>query len=164
MCQAYFACEGGSKWCNPKDKKIGDAAWDDCVALFPVAVLTTATVNREQEVMLSSPVSLAPLILEQSQCQQSRALIPGMNCSILASFLSFLLLRHSAQRTTACKKYIFWWKYLPFNFPATAFAALNLTVKLTCSRPAEQGRFSGPQPAAVRNYHPRRHLARRWIL
>ncbi|HJQ71112.1 MAG TPA: hypothetical protein VKA70_19205, partial [Blastocatellia bacterium] len=96
-------------------KKIGDAAWDDCVALFPVAVLTTATVNREQEVMLSSPVSLAPQILEQSQCQQTRALIPGMICSNSASFLSFLLLHHSGMRSAACKKYIFWWKYLPFK-------------------------------------------------
>jgi hypothetical protein len=86
--------------------------------LFPVAVLTTATVNREQEVMLSSPVSLAPLILEQSQCQQSLALIPGMICWILASFLSFLLLHHSEERSGACKKYIFWWKYLPFKFLA----------------------------------------------
>ena len=49
-------------------KKIGDAAWEDCVALCPVTVLTTVTENREQEVMLSSPVSLAPLSLEQSRC------------------------------------------------------------------------------------------------
>jgi hypothetical protein len=33
-----------------------------------VTVLTTATENREQEVMLSSPVSLAPLRTEQSRC------------------------------------------------------------------------------------------------
>jgi hypothetical protein len=39
--------------------------------LSPVAVLTTATENREQEVMLSSPVSLAPLSLEQSRCHVS---------------------------------------------------------------------------------------------
>ena len=51
-------------------QKRGDAAWEDCVALFPVAVLTTATVNREQEVMLSSPVSLAPPKPEQSKCHE----------------------------------------------------------------------------------------------
>ena len=34
-----------------------------------VTVLTTVTENREQEVMLSSPVSLAPSTLEQSRCQ-----------------------------------------------------------------------------------------------
>ena len=49
-------------------KKIGDAAWDDCVALCLVTVLTTVTKNREQEVMLSSPVSLAPQTVEQSEC------------------------------------------------------------------------------------------------
>jgi hypothetical protein len=49
-------------------EKIGDAAWEDRIALFPVTVLTTVTENREQEVMLSSPVSLAPLTLEQSRC------------------------------------------------------------------------------------------------
>jgi hypothetical protein len=32
-------------------KKIDDAAWEDCVALVPIAVLTTATENREQEVI-----------------------------------------------------------------------------------------------------------------
>lgn len=48
--------------------KKGDAAWEDCVALLPVAVLTTATKNREQEVMLSSPVSLAPQEQVQSRC------------------------------------------------------------------------------------------------
>jgi len=53
---------------NAPDKKIGDAAWEDCIALFPVTVLTTVTKNREQEVMLSSPVSLAPPVLEQSKC------------------------------------------------------------------------------------------------
>ena len=37
---------------------------------FPVTVLTTATVNREQEVMLSSPVSLAPREPEQSKCHE----------------------------------------------------------------------------------------------
>jgi hypothetical protein len=42
-------------------KKIGDAAWDDCVAILTVTVLTTVTANREQEAMLPSPVSLAPL-------------------------------------------------------------------------------------------------------
>ena len=36
-----------------------------------VTVLTTATENREQEVMLSSPVSLAPSTLEQSKCHES---------------------------------------------------------------------------------------------
>jgi hypothetical protein len=44
--------------------------------LFPVTVLTTVTENREQEVMLSSPVSLAPLTLEQSKCH-----IPGVTHS-----------------------------------------------------------------------------------
>jgi hypothetical protein len=34
-----------------QDKKRGDAAWEYCVALFPVTVLTTVTKNREQEVM-----------------------------------------------------------------------------------------------------------------
>ena len=51
------------------EKKRGDAAWDDRVALCPVTVLTTVTENREQEVMLSSPVSLAPSRVEQSGCQ-----------------------------------------------------------------------------------------------
>jgi hypothetical protein len=37
---------------------------------FPVTVLTTATENREQEVMLSSPVSLAPPNPEQSRCHE----------------------------------------------------------------------------------------------
>jgi hypothetical protein len=32
-------------------KKIGDAAWEYCVALVPIAVLTTTTENREQEVI-----------------------------------------------------------------------------------------------------------------
>jgi hypothetical protein len=45
--------------------KKGDAAWEDCVACLPVTVLTPVTENREQEVMLSSPVSLAPSKLEQ---------------------------------------------------------------------------------------------------
>ena len=57
------------------NKKIGDTAWDDCVALFPVTVLTTVTENREQEVMLSSPVSLAPRKREQSGCQMGQSLI-----------------------------------------------------------------------------------------
>ena len=52
-------------------KKRGDAAWEYCVALFPVIVLTTTTENREQEVMLSSPVSLAPLTIVQSKCHES---------------------------------------------------------------------------------------------
>jgi hypothetical protein len=30
---------------------MGGAAWDDCTALVPVAVLTPATKNREQEVI-----------------------------------------------------------------------------------------------------------------
>ena len=60
-----------------RHKKIGDAAWEDCVALCPVAVLTTATENREQEVMLSSPVSLAPLTLEQSRCQMPEGTCSG---------------------------------------------------------------------------------------
>jgi hypothetical protein len=51
-------------------KKRGDAAWEDRVALFPITVLTTVTVNREQEVMLSSPVSLAPPEPEQSKCHE----------------------------------------------------------------------------------------------
>ena len=34
-----------------RQKKRGDAAWEYCVALFPVTVLTTVTKNREQEVM-----------------------------------------------------------------------------------------------------------------
>jgi hypothetical protein len=51
-----------------RDKKIGDAAWEDRIALCPVTVLTTVTENREQEVMLSSPVSLAPPESEQSRC------------------------------------------------------------------------------------------------
>jgi hypothetical protein len=55
--------------------KKGDAAWDDCVAICPVTVLTTVTENREQEVMLSSPVSLAPRMEEQSGCQMRRSLI-----------------------------------------------------------------------------------------
>jgi len=51
-------------------KKRGDAAWEYRVALFPITVLTTVTVNREQEVMLSSPVSLAPPEPEQSKCHE----------------------------------------------------------------------------------------------
>jgi hypothetical protein len=48
--------------------KKGDAAWEDCVACLPVTVLTPVTENREQEVMLSSPVSLAPREVEQYEC------------------------------------------------------------------------------------------------
>ena len=49
--------------------------------LFPVAVLTTATKNREQEVMLSSPVSLAPPEQLQSKCQAVRGTRSGNDAS-----------------------------------------------------------------------------------
>jgi hypothetical protein len=46
---AESGCQGKRKiYLN---KKMGDAAWDDCIALVPVAVLTPATKNREQEVI-----------------------------------------------------------------------------------------------------------------
>jgi hypothetical protein len=38
-----------------------------------VTVLTTVTENREQEVMLPSPVSLAPSTTEQSRCHEWRS-------------------------------------------------------------------------------------------
>jgi hypothetical protein len=71
-------------------KKIGDAAWEDCVALCPVAVLTTATENREQEVMLSSPVSLAPLSLEQSRCHMPTGTHSGYNPQQFSELIQFL--------------------------------------------------------------------------
>ena len=51
-----------------------------------VAVLTTATENREQEVMLSSPVSLAPPKLEQSRCHRLTTLISVMLPNVLLTY------------------------------------------------------------------------------
>src|SRR5437764_12227503 len=73
MLEHKGAASGVSRWRESEEnrargKKIGDAAWEDCIALCPVTVLTTVTENREQEVMLSSPVSLAPPKPEQSRC------------------------------------------------------------------------------------------------
>ena len=51
-----------------------------------VAVLTTATENREQEVMLSSPVSLAPRKLVQSRCQRLIALISVISPKVLLTY------------------------------------------------------------------------------
>ena len=73
MVEHTGAASGVSRWREfgenrSRGKKIGDAAWEDCIALCPVTVLTTVTENREQEVMLSSPVSLAPPKPEQSRC------------------------------------------------------------------------------------------------
>ena len=93
-------------------KKIGDAAWEDCVALCPVAVLTTATENREQEVMLSSPVSLAPLSLEQSKGHWSRGTHSGYMSNNLANLFTFCQSLLPEMESFACKKYIIWWKYL----------------------------------------------------
>ena len=70
-------------------KKIGDAAWEDCVALCPVTVLTTVTENREQEVMLSSPVSLAPLSLEQSRCHTKRGTHLGYDVQRFSKLMRF---------------------------------------------------------------------------
>ncbi len=70
-------------------KKRGDAAWEDCVAFVSVTVLTTVTENREQEVMLSSPVSLAPSTLEQSKCHRSRSTHIGY---VAQQFFDVLLL------------------------------------------------------------------------
>jgi len=58
--------------------------------LFPVAVLTTATKNREQEVMLSSPVSLAPPEQLQSKCQECAALVPVTMRRVSAGLLTWL--------------------------------------------------------------------------
>jgi hypothetical protein len=55
--------------------------------LFPATVLTTVTENREQEVMLSSPLSLAPSRIEQSRCHWVEALIPVTRLSVLEDFL-----------------------------------------------------------------------------
>jgi hypothetical protein len=81
---------------------------------FPVTVLTTATENREQEVMLSSPVSLAPPNLEQARCHERPALIPVTSPNVSRD----LLIEHrsgtNTDRICTCKKYISWKKYLPF--------------------------------------------------
>jgi hypothetical protein len=90
------------------DKKIGDAAWEDRIALCPVTVLTTVTDNREQEVMLSSPVSLAPPTPEQSRCHGGPALIPVMISNKTAQIVLFVGPPPSRQTYAACKKYIFW--------------------------------------------------------
>ena len=49
----YYRCQAGVVFQLNilAGKKIDDAAWEDCVALVPIAVLTTATENREQEVI-----------------------------------------------------------------------------------------------------------------
>lgn len=107
-------------------KKIGDAAWEDCVALCPVTVLTTVTENREQEVMLSSPVSLAPLSLEQSRCHTKRGLIPGMMFNISANLYAFELRFPIRRIDFACKKYIIWMKYLPRDFNAIAVTDIKV--------------------------------------
>jgi hypothetical protein len=75
-------------------KKMGGAAWDDCAALFPVTVLTTVTVNREQEVMLSSPVSLAPLNLEQSKGHTKPLTHSGYDVQRFSELIRFFGLRH----------------------------------------------------------------------
>jgi hypothetical protein len=90
------------------DKKIGDAAWEDRIALCPVTVLTTVTENREQEVMLSSPVSLAPPTPEQSRCHGGPALIPVMIPNKTAQIVLFGGAAVGRQTYDACKKYIFW--------------------------------------------------------
>jgi len=95
-----------------KTKKRGDAAWEYCVALFPVIVLTTTTENREQEVMLSSPVSLAPPMLVQSRCHQTRALIPVTPGQLFEDFLMNTAFSPLRGFTVTCKKYISWKKYL----------------------------------------------------
>jgi|SRR5205807_7379484 len=53
---------------NARKQKEATQRGNTASPCFPVAVLTTATKNREQEVMLSSPVSLAPPDQEQSRC------------------------------------------------------------------------------------------------
>ncbi|HKQ07264.1 MAG TPA: hypothetical protein VJ464_19215 [Blastocatellia bacterium] len=90
------------------DKKIGDAAWEDRIALCPVTVLTTVTDNREQEVMLPSPVSLAPHTPEQSRCHGGPALIPVMISNKTAQIVLFVGAAVGRQTYDACKKYIFW--------------------------------------------------------
>jgi len=90
------------------DKKIGDAAWEDRIALCPVTVLTTVTDNREQEVMLPSPVSLAPPTPEQSRCHDGPALIPVMISNKTAQIVLSVGAAAGRQTYHACKKYIFW--------------------------------------------------------
>jgi 3,4-dihydroxy-2-butanone 4-phosphate synthase len=102
-----------SRWrgCGEKgsqDKKIGDAAWEDRIALCPVTVLTTVTENREQEVMLSSPVSLAPPMTEQSRCHVGEGLIPVMMSIKTVKIFTFAFLVTNRQSGNTCKKYIFW--------------------------------------------------------
>jgi hypothetical protein len=81
---------------------------------FPVTVLTTATENREQEVMLSSPVSLAPPNLRQSRCHEKTALIPVTSPSVSRDLLIEPGSQTNSERIFMCKKYISWKKYLPF--------------------------------------------------
>jgi hypothetical protein len=81
---------------------------------FPVTVLTTATENREQEVMLSSPVSLAPPNLEQSRCHETTALIPVISPNVSRDLLIGPGSQTNIERIFTCKKYISWKKYLPF--------------------------------------------------
>jgi hypothetical protein len=56
---------------------------------FPVTVLTTVTKNREQEVMLSSPVSLAPPMLEQSRCHTWAGTRFGYNLPLFNELYQF---------------------------------------------------------------------------
>src|SRR3954463_5082708 len=94
MVEHTGAASGVARWCGfgengSRGKKIGDAAWEDCVALCPVTVLTTVTENREQEVMLSSPVSLAPLSLEQSRCHTKRGTRSGYDVQRFGKLMRF---------------------------------------------------------------------------
>lgn len=64
---AFLGCLGGL------EKKEATQRGKTASPLSLVTVLTTVTENREQEVMLSSPVSLAPLKQVQSECHDARS-------------------------------------------------------------------------------------------
>src|SRR5689334_23007736 len=127
MLEHTGATSGMSRWrgCGEQGsvgKKIGDAAWEDRIALCPVTVLTTVTENREQEVMLSSPVSLAPPMTEQSRCHVDGGLIPGTMSNKTAEIFTFAVLVTNQQSGNTCKKYIFWVEN--FSCPAPLAACL----------------------------------------
>jgi len=71
---------------------------------FPVTVLTPVTKNREQEVMLSSPVSLAPQTVEQSGCQIKRATHFGYGDHYFGLLIGFCTISPHSAGDLACVK------------------------------------------------------------
>jgi hypothetical protein len=88
--ETAFAAFGVSTYtgCQMK-KKEATQRGKTASPLSLVTVLTTVTENREQELMLSSPVSLAPSTIEQSKCHGSRSTHIGY---VAQRFIDLLLL------------------------------------------------------------------------